>query len=67
MVEQQKANTLSGLAKKLVQANLLDSATALQALDSAAKKKIPFVAYLVEKDIINENINIISISSKIIE
>lgn len=45
--------SLSGLAKKLVQANLLDANTAAQAVDAASRKKIPFVAYLVEKSLID--------------
>jgi type IV pilus assembly protein PilB len=47
---------LGGLAKKLVQANLLDANAAMQALDAAAKKKSPFVSYLVEKDLVNQTI-----------
>jgi type IV pilus assembly protein PilB len=49
----QKAAPLSGLAKKLVQANLLDAQVAAQALEISAKKKIHFVAYLVEKNILD--------------
>ncbi len=45
---------ITGLAKRLVQANLIELPTALQALDVCAKKKIPFVAYLVEKNLIND-------------
>lgn len=51
---EQKTASLSGLAKKLVQANLIDESAALHALDIAAKKKIPFVAYLVEKNLIDD-------------
>lgn len=39
---------LSGLARRLVQDNLLDETAAGRALDEARKKRIPFVAYLVE-------------------
>ncbi|MBS0290580.1 MAG: type IV-A pilus assembly ATPase PilB [Proteobacteria bacterium] len=49
-----KTVPISGLAKKLVQANLLDVNAASHALDNASKKKIPFVAYLVEKQIVDE-------------
>jgi type IV pilus assembly protein PilB len=52
-MNEQKAVSLTGLAKKLVQANLLDMSTASQALDAATKKKIPFVSYLVEKNIVD--------------
>jgi len=45
--------SLNGLAKKLVQANLLDASTAAQAMDAALRKKVPFVAYLIEKSLIN--------------
>jgi type IV pilus assembly protein PilB len=45
---------LSGLAKKLVQANLIDLPTALQAMEVCSKKKIPFVSYLVEKKLISD-------------
>ncbi len=55
-MNEQKSVSLSGLAKKLVQANLIDSQTASQALDHAAKKKIPFVAFLVEKNLISDDL-----------
>lgn len=45
---------LSGLAKKLVETHLLDTQSALQALDAAAKKKIPFVSYIIEKKLVCE-------------
>lgn len=45
---------ISGLAKKLVQANLIDLPTALQALDVCSKKKTPFVSYLVDNKLIND-------------
>ncbi|MBI2791741.1 MAG: type IV-A pilus assembly ATPase PilB [Gammaproteobacteria bacterium] len=51
-----KTVPLSGLAKKLVQANLLEAQSAAQALEASAKKKIPFVAYLVEKCILDPQI-----------
>ncbi len=54
-MNEQKAVSLTGLAKKLVQANLLDVQTASQALDAASKKKIPFVSYLVEKNIVDDH------------
>ncbi len=49
-----KAVPLSGLAKKLVQANLIDAQSAANALDGAQKKKIPFVTYLVEKNLVSD-------------
>ncbi len=52
-MNEQKSVSLSGLAKKLVQANLIDAQSASQALDHAAKKKMPFVAYLVEKNLVS--------------
>lgn len=42
---------LSGFAKKLVEANLLDEKQASESLDASNKKKIPFVAYVVEKQL----------------
>ncbi len=39
---------LSGLARRLVQDDLLDESSAGRALDEARKKRIPFVTYLVE-------------------
>lgn len=45
---------ITGLAKRLVQANLIELPTALQALDACAKKKTPFVSYLVENKLIND-------------
>jgi type IV pilus assembly protein PilB len=45
---------ITGLAKRLVQANLIELPTALQALDASAKKKIPFVNYLVVNKLIND-------------
>lgn len=39
---------LSGLARKLVEDGVLEQAKALSAQEAAAKKKIPFVTYLVE-------------------
>lgn len=45
---------ITGLAKRLVQAQLIELPTALQALDACAKKKTPFVNYLVEKKLIND-------------
>lgn len=49
----EQTTSLNGLAKKLVQANLLDASTAAQAIDSALRKKMPFVAYLIDKSLIN--------------
>ncbi|MCS5710829.1 type IV-A pilus assembly ATPase PilB [Candidatus Berkiella aquae] len=46
--------TLNGLSKKLVQTNLLDALTAAQAIDAAMRKKIPFVAHLIEKSLIDD-------------
>jgi type IV pilus assembly protein PilB len=45
--------SLNGLAKKLVQANLLDASTAAHAMDAALRKKMPFVAYLIDKSLVN--------------
>jgi len=42
---------LSGLARKLVQDGLITDAQAQQAKEGSAKKKQPFVSYLVENDI----------------
>jgi len=44
--------TLSGLARRLVQDSHLDEGTATHAIEEARKKKIPFVAYLVEHKIV---------------
>ncbi len=54
-MNEQKTVSLSGLAKKLVQANLIDATSASQALDNAVKKKTPFVSYLVEKNLISDD------------
>jgi type IV pilus assembly protein PilB len=40
--------SLSGLARKLVQDGVIEQAKALSAQEAAAKKKMPFVGYLVE-------------------
>ncbi|MBS0289180.1 MAG: type IV-A pilus assembly ATPase PilB [Proteobacteria bacterium] len=55
-MNEQKSVSISGLAKKLVQAELIDAQTASLALDVASKKKIPFVAYLVEKNLIPDEL-----------
>ena len=39
---------LSGLARKLVEDGIIDQAKALSSLEASAKKKMPFVGYLVE-------------------
>lgn len=39
---------LSGLARKLVEDNVIEQAKALSAQEAATKKKMPFVGYLVE-------------------
>lgn len=44
---------LSGLAKKLVEAKLLESVSALQALEDAAKKKECFSHYLVQNKLVD--------------
>lgn len=44
---------LSGLARKLVMDGILQEADAIKAQDLANKKKIPFVTYLVEQNIVN--------------
>lgn len=49
----EKSNALSGLARKLVQAGLMDETKAIDALDNATKNKTPFVRYLVEKQILD--------------
>lgn len=54
IMNEPKPVILSGLAKKLVQANLIDESAALQAQDFASKKKIPLIPYLVEKKIVND-------------
>lgn len=43
---------LSGLARRLVQDSLLTDTDAQEANDQALKKKIPFVTYLVQNDIL---------------
>ncbi|MDA0789258.1 MAG: type IV-A pilus assembly ATPase PilB [Proteobacteria bacterium] len=44
---------LSGLARRLVEDNLLEEATAKDASDKASKEKIPLVTYLVKNDIVS--------------
>ena len=44
---------LSGLAGRLVADGLLDATTAEQAQHSAASEKIPFVAHLVQNNLIS--------------
>jgi len=46
---------LTGLARKLVMDGLLQEAAALQAHQDALKKKIPFVSFLVENDMVAAN------------
>lgn len=46
---------LTGLARKLVMDGLLEEAAALQAHQDALKKKIPFVSFLVENDMVAAN------------
>lgn len=45
---------LSGLARRLVKDNLLSAEKAHEALRSAQHDKIPFVSYLVQKQIVND-------------
>lgn len=45
-------NILSGLARKLVQIGLFTEETAVNAIAASQKKKVPFVAYLVENDLV---------------
>lgn len=52
----QYSKNLSGLAKKIVQANALDANTAFHAIEAAIKKKTSLVTYLVENNLINETI-----------
>lgn len=58
-----RTHIVSGLAKKLVQADLIDQNTALSAIDHASKKRISFVAYLVEKKIASDT-QIAQVASK---
>jgi len=44
---------LSGLARKLVLDGLLSEADAVKAMDTATKKKMPLVSYLVETKLVN--------------
>ncbi len=44
----QQNNPIGGLARKLMQANVIDESTATQALEHSAKQKIPLVQHLVE-------------------
>ncbi len=44
--------TISGLAHRLVQDNLLTEETAAKALKRAASQRVPFVSYLVERNIL---------------
>jgi len=46
---------LTGLARKLVMDGLLEEEAALQAHQDALKKKIPFVSFLVENDMVPAN------------
>ncbi|UCO99100.1 type IV-A pilus assembly ATPase PilB [Metapseudomonas lalkuanensis] len=46
------AQTLSGLAKQLVVANLLDERSALQAHTQAQRNKIPLITYLVQNKLL---------------
>jgi len=46
---------LTGLARKLVMDGLLEEAAALQAHQDALKKKLPFVSFLVENDMVAAN------------
>ncbi|WP_342244842.1 type IV-A pilus assembly ATPase PilB [Pseudomonas sp. OTU5201] len=46
------APTLSGLAKQLVQTNLLDERSALQAHTQAQRNKIPLITYLVQNKLL---------------
>ena len=44
---------LSGLARKLVQDGIIEATKAAEAQESANKKKVPFVSYLVENKLAN--------------
>ncbi len=44
---------LSGLARRLVEDNLLDEAAASEAAEEARKERIPFVALLVSKEVVS--------------
>jgi type IV pilus assembly protein PilB len=46
---------LSGLARKLVEDNLLEETVAKEAVDTATKSKIPFVKHLVDNDLVSSS------------
>jgi type IV pilus assembly protein PilB len=54
---------ISGLAKKLVESKVLDEQQASDSLDACAKKRIPFVAYIVAQKLAESGI-IAQIASK---
>jgi len=58
-----KLNTISGLAKKLVNDELITQETAVAALESCRKKKQAFVTYLVENKLLDSKL-IASTASK---
>ncbi|MFO1258459.1 MAG: type IV-A pilus assembly ATPase PilB [Gammaproteobacteria bacterium] len=45
-------NILSGLARKLVQLGVFTEETAVNSITASQKRKMPFVAYLVENDLV---------------
>lgn len=55
MSKEQQTATLSGLAKKLVEDQLITQEIAQQAIDVAKKKKQGFVSYLVENEILKSS------------
>jgi len=44
--------TLTGLPRQIVQQDLLDEATVVQAIETAKKEKLTFVQYIVQKKLI---------------
>lgn len=44
---------LSGLARRLVEDNLLDETAASEAAEEARKERVPFVSHLVSKDVVS--------------
>ena len=51
-IRKSSAGKLSGLARHLVNRNLLDESTALQAIEQARKDSLPLTSYLVEKKLV---------------
>ncbi len=49
-----QSNAITGLPRKLVQAGLLDEDSAQKAVTKAAQSKLPFVQYVVEKQMLTQ-------------